>query len=60
MQVEKEQSADATSVSVQSLTKDARLKAVASMASGQEGQKEALKFAEALFAESAKLRASLK
>jgi len=59
VEVSKEQTADDTKVSASVLDHDARLKAVAGMASGQDNQTEALKFVQTLFADGAKLRASL-
>ncbi len=56
VQVSKEQSASRTKVSVATLNEQARLKVLAGMASGQEDQQEALRFAEALFADSRRLR----
>lgn len=59
VEVEKIQTSETTHVTVATLDREARLKAVANMASGQEDQHEALKFAEALFNDSAKVRANL-
>jgi len=59
VEVSKEQSSDDTTVSAAVLTREQRVHAVAGMASGQDNQTEALKFVEALFADSAKLRATL-
>jgi DNA repair protein RecN (Recombination protein N) len=60
VEVSKHQTAEDTKVSASVLNHDERLKAVAAIASGQENQSEAIKFVEALFADSAKLRATLK
>jgi DNA repair protein RecN (Recombination protein N) len=59
IEVSKHQTSDDTTISVDILSEQQRLKAVAGMASGQDSQAEALKFAAALFSESAKLRADL-
>lgn len=59
VEVSKEQSSEDTTVSAAVLTKEQRIHAVAGMASGQDNQSEALKFVEALFADSTKLRATL-
>jgi DNA repair protein RecN (Recombination protein N) len=59
VEVSKEQSASDTEVHAVVLDHDERLKSVAGMASGQDNQSEAIKFVEALFADGAKLRASL-
>lgn len=59
VEVSKHQTVDDTKVSASVLDHDQRLKAVAGMASGQDDQTEALKFVQTLFAEGAKLRASL-
>jgi DNA repair protein RecN (Recombination protein N) len=60
IEVSKHQTTDATTISASVLVEKQRLKSVAGMASGQDDQAEALKFAEALFADSAKLRTTLK
>ncbi|HEY9790999.1 MAG TPA: DNA repair protein RecN [Candidatus Obscuribacterales bacterium] len=59
IEVSKHQTSDDTTISADILCEKDRLKAVAGMASGQDSQAEALKFAAALFSESAKLRADL-
>lgn len=59
VEVSKHQTADDTKVSASVLDHDQRLKAVAGMAGGQDDQTEALKFVQTLFAEGAKLRATL-
>ena len=59
IQVSKQQTATQTTVSATVLSNSERLKSIAGMASGQDDQAEALKFAEALFADSAKLRSSM-
>lgn len=60
VEVSKEQSEHDTKVSARVLDEANRLRAVAGMASGQDNQTEAIKFVEALFADSAKLRATLR
>jgi DNA repair protein RecN (Recombination protein N) len=60
IEVSKHQTATNTKVTAAVLDEQQRLSAVAGMASGQEGQTEALKFAQSLFADSNKLRNSLK
>jgi DNA repair protein RecN (Recombination protein N) len=60
IEVSKEQTSETTTVNAAVLKDKQRLKSVAGMASGQENQTEAIKFAEALFADSAKLRATLR
>ena len=59
VEVSKHQTSHDTRVSASVLELQERLKAVAGMASGQDDQAEALKFVETLFADGAKLRASL-
>jgi DNA repair protein RecN (Recombination protein N) len=56
IEVRKHQTSEQTTVEASVLTEDQRLKSVAGMASGQDNQAEALRFAEALFADSQRLR----
>lgn len=60
IEVSKAQTATETHVTACVLDEAQRLAAVAGMASGQEGQTEALKFAQSLFADSSKLRCAIR
>jgi DNA repair protein RecN (Recombination protein N) len=57
--ISKDHAATTTHIAVNSLDKQQRLKSLAGMASGQDDQVAALRFAESLYDEAAKLRASL-
>jgi DNA repair protein RecN (Recombination protein N) len=60
IEVSKHQTSTNTTVTAAVLDEQQRLSAVAGMASGQEGQSEAIKFAQSLFADSSKLRSGLR
>jgi len=59
LQINKTQDKTTTSIAVNQLDQDGRIKSLASMASGQDNQSDALRFAQSLFAEAAKVRAGL-